>query len=77
MMAQPVQVQCYSGHTYAERPCSFHWQEGAHKVQQVEREWLEPGERHFLVRTEALRLFELCYHEQQDQWSGAEIAKGV
>ncbi len=76
-MAQPVQVECYSGRVYAERPVSFRWEGEAYGVQQVEREWLEPGERHFLVRTDELRFFELCYHEQEDQWSGVEIVKGV
>jgi hypothetical protein len=48
-----------------------------HKVTRIEKEWLEPGERHFLVDTGEGRLFELCYQEQEDTWSAAELIKGV
>jgi len=63
-----VQVQCYSGYTYAERPASFVWQGVAYKVEKVEREWQESGERHFRVYTEDKKSFELCYNEQKDEW---------
>jgi len=76
-MCQPAQVQCYSGHSYAERPLSFHWQGEVHEVKKIEKEWLEPGRRHFLARTESERLFELCYHEEDDEWSAVEVVKGV
>ena len=68
-----VQVQCYSGHTYAERPDSFVYQGEVYKVERVEREWREPGERHFRVRTGDRKLFELCYNEQKDEWVLREI----
>ena len=63
-----IQVQCYSGYTYAERPDSFVWQGVAYKVAKVEREWRESGERHFQVLTEDNKSFELCYNEQKDEW---------
>ena len=72
-----VKVTCYSGQTYAERPISFYWQEETHKVEKVEKEWRQPGEKYFLVRNEDERLFQLCYHEQEDKWSAIEIIKGV
>ena len=68
-----VQVQCYSGHTYAERPDSFLWQGELHRVQRIEREWLEPGERHFRIRTGENKLFELCYNESKDEWLLKEL----
>jgi len=71
-----VQVQCYSGRTYAERPTSFVWQGVFYKVEKVEREWREPGERRFRVCTEDNKSFELCYNEQKDEWSLIEL-KGV
>ncbi len=64
-----MKVQCYAGHTYAERPESFFWEETSHRVQQIRREWREPAKRCFLVCTENNRLFELCYHENKDEWS--------
>jgi hypothetical protein len=76
-MREPIQVKCYSGQTYAERPVSFRWQGEIHKVARIEREWLEPGARRFLVRTEEGRLFELCYQEQEDKWSAIELIKDV
>ncbi len=63
-----VQVQCYSGYTYAEHPASFVYQGVVYKVEKVEREWREPGERHFRVCTEDNKSFELCYNEQEDEW---------
>ena len=68
-----IQVQCYSGHTYAERPDSFIYQGEAYKVERVEREWQEPGERHFRVRIGASKSFELCYNERRDEWSVREF----
>jgi len=64
-----IQVQCYSGYTYAERPASFVYQGVVHKVERVEREWREPGKRYFQVCTEDNKSFELCYNEQKDEWS--------
>jgi len=64
-----LKVNCYSGHTYAERPKSFVWQGVEHEVEEIERAWVEPGERYFLVRTRDNKLFRLCYNETQNQWS--------
>ncbi|HJX69814.1 MAG TPA: DUF6504 family protein [Dehalococcoidia bacterium] len=68
-----IQVQCHSSYTYAERPDSFVWEGKAYKVEKVEREWQEPGGRHFLVRTEDKKSFELCYNEPRDEWSLVQI----
>ncbi len=70
---KPVQVTCYSGRVYADRPASFVWQDEKYEVKEVEKEWQEPGEKHFVVKTKDDRLFELCYHEGQDEWSIIEI----
>jgi DNA-binding Lrp family transcriptional regulator len=64
-----VEVHCYSGHAYAVRPTSFVWQNVAYRVKTVEKEWREPGAKHFQVSTEDNRFFELCYNGQQDEWS--------
>jgi hypothetical protein len=66
------QVQCYSGREYAERPVSFTWQGVTHRVKAVEKEWHEPGAKHFRVSTVDSQLFELCYNVQQDKWSIGE-----
>jgi hypothetical protein len=63
-----IEVKCYSGHTYAQRPESFFWQDKEHKISKIEREWLEPGKKFFRVATEDEKVFELCYNEAQDKW---------
>lgn len=70
---QPTQVQCHSGCQYADRPASFVWQDTKYEVKVVEKQWLEPGERHFIVRTMGEKRFEICYHEREDSWSLREV----
>jgi hypothetical protein len=70
-----LRVKCYSGQTYAQRPRPFLWKEVEYEVEVVEKEWLEPGERHFQVRTRDNKIFQLCYNETQDQWSLTESAR--
>ena len=64
-----LKVNCYSGHIYAERPKSFEWQGIIYEVEEIERAWQEPGQRHFQVGTRDNKLFKLCYNEAEDQWS--------
>ena len=64
-----IEVNCYSGHTYAQRPQSFIWQGKRHEIQDVEKSWLEPEERHFLVHTTEKELFHLCYNEIHKEWT--------
>jgi hypothetical protein len=68
MALDKVEVKCYSGHTYAERPQSFFWQNREHKISKIENEWLEPGNKFFRVVTEDEKVFELCYNVAQDEW---------
>jgi len=72
-MMKMIQVNCYSGHTYAERPQSFLWQETEYKVEEIEKAWQEPGKKLFKVITAQGKSFELCYHETEDQWSATEL----
>jgi hypothetical protein len=69
MLESGVAVRCHSGHTYAERPISFIWQGMNHVVQRIEDAWVEPGRRHFMIRTEKNQHFHLYYDEVQDRWS--------
>ena len=68
-----LKVNCYSGHTYAERPRSFLWEGIEYQVAEIEKEWLEPAERHFRVRTTDNKLFRLCYNETARNWSLTEL----
>lgn len=76
MVPSKVKVNCYSGHTYAERPDSFEWQGKRYEVLEVAKDWREPGKTCFLITTAANRTFNLYYDETQDQWWLAEPAKG-
>ena len=68
-----VEVNCYSGHTYAERPRSFLWQGTEYEIEEIVKSWQEPGEKRFRVRTKANKMFQLCYNERQKQWSVTEL----
>ena len=70
-----LEVNCYSGQTYAERPKSFVWEGIEYEVEKIERAWLEPGESHLQVRTRDNKLFKLCYNEAEDQWSLTELVR--
>ncbi len=70
-----LKVNCYSGYTYAERPESFLWQDVEYEVEEIEKEWLEPGERYFQVRTRDNKLFRLYYNETDKQWSLIELVR--
>ncbi len=74
--SEGLEVNCYSGHTYAERPRSFLWQGTEYKVDVIEKEWLEPGKKHFLVRTSDYKLLELCYNKTDQRWSLTELVGG-
>jgi hypothetical protein len=68
-----LQVICYSGYTYAERPQSFRWEGRDYEVEQIEKAWLEPGKRYFQVRSKDNKKFRLCYDEKEQQWSVIEL----
>ncbi len=74
-MITEIKVSCYSGRTYAERPKSFLWKGTKYKVEEVEKEWREPGRKFFRVTTDGGKLFELCYDEAEDRWSAIELAE--
>lgn len=80
---RPTYVTCYSGRSYADRPASFVWQGKKYEVKEIEREWQEPGEKHFVVKTRGgaergesekdEKRFQICYHEREDSWSLIEL----
>ena len=63
-----VQVECYSGHRYAQEPRSFAWQGRRYQVAHVEQRWQAPEGPAFRVRTESGERFELWYDEAADRW---------
>ena len=73
-MMRMIRVSCYSGHTYAEEPQSFTWQQEENKVDKIEKEWREPGKKLFKVTTDSGKSFKLCYNEANDQWAATQLA---
>ncbi|GAI24973.1 unnamed protein product [marine sediment metagenome] len=70
-----LKVNCYSGHTYAERPKSFEWEGRKYEVERIEKAWVGSEGRHFQVRTRDNKLFQLCYNETNKQWSLTELVR--
>ncbi len=64
-----VKVECYSGHTYAERPTAFVWQGRRYQVERVLQQWRSPDGPGFRLLTTDGGQFELTYDENQDEWS--------
>lgn len=67
-MDKTIQVECYSGSRYGERPLSFTLGEERHVVKTVEESWRTPSALHFRVQTEDDERFELAYDYRVDQW---------
>jgi hypothetical protein len=67
-MHKAVQVECYSGSRYGERPLSFILDDERYVVKAVEKSWRTPSVLHFRVRTEDDQSFELAYREKTDEW---------
>ena len=76
---RPIQVTCYSGRSYADRPASFVWQDKHYEVNDIEKEWLEPRQKRFIVRATGEKgetgekRFDICYDEREDSWSLREV----
>lgn len=70
-MTEPVEVQveCYSGHTYAQEPRAVVWRGRRCPVSHVVQRWRGPQGPVFCVQTEAGDRFELQYDEQVDRWT--------
>jgi hypothetical protein len=76
---QSIQVACHSGRSYDDRPTSFVWNGKRYDIDSIEREWLEPDEKHFIVQAIKAetpydeKRFDICYYTQEDIWRLNEI----
>lgn len=61
-------VECFSGHTYAQRPVAFVWQDERFDVSEVESEWHTAEGKCFRVLTSSGERFELHYLAAEDEW---------
>jgi len=69
MKDEGVQVECYSGHTYAQEPRAFTWQGQRVEVERVEQALRTPRGPVFRVRTVDGRRVTLAYDEAGDRWA--------
>jgi hypothetical protein len=75
-LKQPVEVECYSGFRYGERPLSFKSGGRRFLVEEVEASWFEEGpesegrprKRFFRVRADDGCNYLLSWNESEDQW---------
>mgnify|MGYP005833642941 CR=1 FL=1 len=68
------QVECYSGHTYAQEPRALTHEGCRYHVVEVERRWLTPHGPRFRVRTETGERFLLMYDTTTDSWQVKRLA---
>ena len=73
MIEEMVDVACYAGSHYPQRPLRVTWRGAERDVLAVEREWQEPHRRCYLVRLEGDRLLRLSYYERNDRWTATEV----
>jgi hypothetical protein len=62
------QVECHSGHTYAERPVALVFAGQRREIVEVLASWQIPGARCFRILADDLSTYELCYDEIHDEW---------
>jgi hypothetical protein len=69
-----IKVDCHSGRSYADRPISLVWNGERYEISEIECEWLEPGEKHFIVKAaraeeaESEKRIHICYDTVEDLW---------
>jgi hypothetical protein len=75
-LGHPVEVTCYSGHTYAQEPRAITWHGQHYEVKNILKRWRTPQGPGFRVQVEAttphstpLKLVDLNYIETQDRWT--------
>jgi hypothetical protein len=61
-------VECHSGHTYAQRPRAFIWDDERLEIEAITAEWQTPENKHFRVITKHGQTFELVYDFAGDKW---------
>ena len=67
-MDEPVEVECYSGYAYPERPRAIIWRSERHVVRSLLRTWRGTEGPHFELIMENGSRQELYYNQREDQW---------
>jgi hypothetical protein len=64
-----IEVSCYSGYRYGERPVSFKLLERTFVVQEIIDQWYGEDYLYFKIRADDQRIYVLKYDQAKDQWS--------
>jgi hypothetical protein len=67
--SEPVQVECHSGHAYAQEPRAIVRPGGRLEVANILRRWRTPQGPVFRVLLSDGSVGNLAYDESRDQWS--------
>ncbi|MEJ2560866.1 MAG: hypothetical protein P8186_32525 [Anaerolineae bacterium] len=86
-MNETVEVECYSGYTYAQEPRAVEWKGQRYEVKRIVKRWRTPQGPHFRVEVAGIsnlpwptrqgrkspmsRLVDLTYLEIEDKWTMA------
>lgn len=68
MGGRGLKVECYSGHTHAERPSAVYIDEMRVQVIEILKEWMAPDGRHFRLALENNEEIEIWYDENKEEW---------
>lgn len=68
-----VQVECYSGAAYAERPEVLCWKESRIQILKVLKTWRTPDAKVFTVVLETGIEVTLYYNEHADLWTATGL----
>ena len=63
-----VVVECYSGHTFSQRPKAILKDNVRLEIEVIETEWRSPQGKFFRVKTSDGSIFVLFYDETSDSW---------
>jgi hypothetical protein len=78
-MNETVEVECYSGYTYAQEPRAIEWRGQRYEVKRIVKRWRSPQGPGFRVEVTGIsnlpssipRLVDLTYLEIEDKWTMA------
>jgi hypothetical protein len=67
-MDEPIEVEAKFTADGSIKPQAFRWEGRLHPIAAVGRQWMQDGERRFLVMTPDERVFELAYLVEAAAW---------
>ncbi len=63
-----IEVSCYSGFRYGERPITFKLLERTFTIKEILDQWYGPDYLYFKVRADDRKIYLMKYDQGKDQW---------